>query len=103
LVERFKKIVEKLSINERIENPHYDGEYSVFVAKIKKPKGNGIQVRIELKAPDKFKPTCVITRYTDYLELKKFVEWLSEREEILHELTKMNKEKSATADYKEAW
>jgi len=91
LVEKFREICEKLGENERTEVTTYDSyEYGVYIANVVNPRSGKSQIRIELKAYDRFKPTVVITRKADFEELKKFVKWLEQRKEILDELDRIN-------------
>jgi len=92
LIEKFEKLVESLNENDRKQILNYTGQYEVYVAKIRNPKSGKTQVRIELKAKDKFKPTVVLTRYRDYRELLKFIEWLRQREPIVKKLSELNGE-----------
>ena len=101
LIEKFEKLVESLNENDRRAVTTYNGNYEVYIAKVKNPKSGKVQIRIELKARDKFKPSVIITRYKDYRELLKFTEWLRQREEIVKKLSELNGEPCEEEDLAE--
>ena len=59
---------------------NYNERYAIYLSRGKKV------VMIELKAKDKLSSRAVITRDLDVDEIKKFLEWLEEKEEIVIEL-----------------
>ena len=76
--------VRRLRVGEK-RRMNYNGRYAVYLSRRKKV------VMIELKAKDKLRSRAVITRDLDVKEIKKFLEWLEEREEIVIELDELNR------------
>lgn len=96
MVERVIKVFEGLEVNDRIEEEGYDGNYSMFYAKVANPRSGKEICRIELKPYDSFKPIGIVRRKEDLEELEKFVEFLKNNMHLIEALERLQGNRTAT-------